>query len=217
MLLKSNQPCNKCGSSRGLAEYEDGEYCHACNESGNGEKSVDKKKLIEPNLIRCMALPLRKISQDTCEFFSYGVSKNKDGQYVHVEQYFDKYGDVRWQRLRTEDKKFTWLGDSVSDCPLFGQWLFTPGPNIDIIVVEGAIDAMSVSEAHWIKYKRRYPVVSICNGAGSSYKELSKAKEWLEGFKHIKLGLDADKDGRKAMEKCIDIFEPGKLSIIKWG
>jgi twinkle protein len=222
-LLRSNLPCKWCDSSDAMAEYENGWKCFSCDKltfkdnEGNKEVTQQKNKLIPSNLIRYMALPLRKISLNTCEFFSYGVSKDKNGKYVHVEQYLDIYGDIKWQRIRTEDKKFSWLGSSVDTCPLFGQWLFTPGENIDVIVTEGSIDAMSVSEAHMARYRKRYPVVSICNGASSAHKELARNIEWLNGFRQVKLGLDSDSAGRDAMEKCIELFEPGKLSIIKWG
>ena len=58
------------------------------------------------------------------------------------------------QQLRFADKSFKWLGDT-DKITLFGQNLWRDGGKI-LVITEGEIDAMSVSQVKVIKY----PVVS---------------------------------------------------------
>jgi twinkle protein len=79
-------------------------------------------------------------------------------------------------------------------------------------VVEGEIDALSVYQA----FGGRYAVVSVPKGAVSAKNAVAESLEWLNGFKEVVFAFDQDDAGKKAMEECAALFEPGKSLICNW-
>jgi twinkle protein len=192
-------------------------YCIVCDEVVGKDEEVkmlvktkpkeEKKdsKFLEGEYC---ALPSRKISKATCEFYGYKVNKQKK---VHIAGYYDKKGDLIMQQLRTTKKEFPIIGDKKGNDTLWGMHKFSPNDNLFITITEGQIDAMSIYEACG-----DYPVVSLPNGAGSAKNAISKNMKYLEGFKHVVLAFDSDEPGQKAIKDCISQFSPGKLKIAKW-
>jgi twinkle protein len=45
---------------------------------------------------------------------------------------------------------------------------------------------------------------------------LQRNIKWLQGFKHVTLAFDNDEPGRKAVEECVDLFEPGQVKVANW-
>jgi twinkle protein len=134
--------------------------------------------------------------------FDYGIANGQQ-----IANYRDKDGNVVAQKLRSARKEFTARGD-FGKALLFGQHLWRDGGKM-IVITEGEIDAMSVAEIQ----DRKWPVVSVPNGAQSAPKALAKQLEWLEKFETVVLMFDNDAPGKKAAAECAELFTPGKCKI----
>lgn len=61
-----------------------------------------------------------------------------------------------------------------------------------LVITEGEIDALSVSQAQGNKY----PVVSIPNGAQGAKKAILNNLAWVESYERVILAFDMDEAGR---------------------
>lgn len=204
VVRKEQCPICQDSGCDNLAIYDDGTtYCFAC-ENFEGINTPWLKGA-------CKDISIRKITKSTCEQFNYEVGVSKSGTHVHIANYLDSKGRKIAQKLRTKDKKFTIIGKG-RDLPLYGQWKYSPNPNISIVVVEGEIDCLTVAQE--TGFQR--PVVSLPSGASTARKAIEKHLAWLSGFKYVVLAFDNDEAGREATQKCIDLFEPGKVRLATW-
>ena len=105
-------------------------------------------------------------------------------------------------------KDFSIIG-STSNSGLFGQQLFNGGKYVTI--TEGEVDAMSVYQMLGSKY----PSVSIKNGVASALKDIKRSYTWLDKFDNIVINFDNDEVGREASKKVAELFQPGKVKIVK--
>lgn len=150
-----------------------------------------------------VAIAPRGLTQETCEKWGYEVSKE---QGCHIANYRDAKGNLVAQKIRRAGKQFSIIG-SGKNLPLYGQWLWGGGKRL--IITEGEIDALSMSQAH----KNKWPVVSLPNGAQSAAKALAANYEWLDAFEKIILMFDQDDPGRTAVEEAAAILPVGKVYV----
>lgn len=155
------------------------------------------------------ALRKRGISVETCARYGYLCGTYK-GQNVHIAQY-RRDGEIVAQHLRYPDKTFAWLGDSKG-VELFGQHLCKNINGKRIVITEGEIDCLTISQV----FGNKWEVVSIPSGAKSGRKALKQHLELLESFETIVLAFDDDEAGREAINECSVLFTPGKLRIATW-
>ena len=147
-------PCENCGSRDNLAIYLNHTYCFGCHnyEKTHGElpKVATTKQNI--NMISGIteALPKRKLNSETCKVFKYETG-TYNGKNCHIANYFDKDYNKVAQHLRFPDKSFIWIGDTTN-IALFGQHLWRDGGK-NIIITEGELDAMSVSQMQNNRYQ----------------------------------------------------------------
>jgi twinkle protein len=80
-----------------------------------------------------------------------------------------------------------------------------------VVITEGEIDAMSVSQAQGNKW----PVVSIKSGASGAKKDVAAALPWLERFETVVLLFDSDEPGQRAAQEAALVLPPGKAKIAK--
>lgn len=157
------------------------------------------------------ALNKRAITEETCKLFGYGTTTYM-GQPAQVAEYRNSKGDIVAQHVRFPDKRFRWVGD-CSDMQLWGQHLWRQNhgkeTNLFVVVTEGEIDCMSVSQVQGNKF----PVVSVPNGAQSAKKYLAANLEWLSQFSRVVLCFDSDEPGRQAAEACLTVLPLGKAAI----
>lgn len=157
------------------------------------------------------ALAKRGITEETCKLYRYGTTTYM-GQPAQVAEYRNSKGDVVAQHVRFPDKRFRWVGD-CSDMQLWGQHLWRQNhgkeTNLFVVVTEGEIDCMSVSQVQGNKF----PVVSVPNGAQSAKKYLAANLEWLSQFNRVVLCFDSDEPGRQAAEACLAVLPLGKAAI----
>lgn len=215
----SHGPCASptCDSSDAMAVYADGTgYCFSCEThfasvDGDFTETSPKPKEKAQGLIRNVSysfLSARKISEETCKRFGYGLG-DYYGSPCQIAPYY-KDGHEVGQHIRLGNpKSFKWLGDS-SDIEFFGQHLCKHGGK-RVIVTEGEIDCMTVSQAQGNKW----PVVSIPSGVSSARKYFKKHLEFFESYAEIVLCFDNDEPGREALEKCAPLFSPGKCKIVR--
>lgn len=214
-----HEPCPECGSKDNFARYDDGHgHCFGCGHQDQPPK--DKPERMAPlpppknpllDFTSIKALNKRGITEETCKLFNYGTSTMR-GQPVQVAEYRNKRGTVAAQHVRFPDKKFSWTGDT-SDLQLWGQHLWRQGhgggTGLFVVVTEGEIDAMSVSQAQG----NRFPVVSLPNGAQSAKKYLAANATWLGQFSRIVLCFDNDEPGRQAANDALSVLPLGKVAI----
>ena len=208
-----HEPCPECGSSDAGSRYSDGHFfCFACQhyEHGDGEGTTHNhfgKKRMEGLLTgEFKSLPKRGLTEDTCRKFGYQVGRDKNDTLVQIAPYYDEAGVMVAQKIRYANKEFKFIGEPKR-ATLFGSNLWNNGRKL--VITEGEIDAMSVSQAQ----NNKWPVVSIPNGAQGAKKSLTKYLDYLNGFEEVILMFDQDEHGRKATIECAELFAPGKCKI----
>ncbi len=153
-----------------------------------------------------MALTKRGISEETARKFRYTIT-DYHGETVQVANYCNDQGQVIAQKVRFANKDFKFLGDT-KHCGLYGQHLWREKGKM-VVVTEGEIDALSVSELQGNKW----PVVSIPTGASGAAKAIKAAVAWLESFESVVFMFDNDEPGIAAAKECAEILTPGKAKI----
>lgn len=151
-------------------------------------------------------LKARGITEETCRKFGYKIGKYKD-RTVHIAPYLDGEGTEVAQKIRFEDKTFTITG-SIKGALLFGQQLWGQGGR-RVVITEGEIDAMSVSQVQGNKW----PVVSLKNGASAAKRDIAAQLQWLNTFEEVVLLFDMDEPGRQAVTEVVSLFSPGKVKV----
>lgn len=214
--LVGREPCPKCGSKDNLARYSDGHaYCYsaACDHyeradgSAVGESRPARK--VNTDLLQGTVVPLskRKISSETCARYHYKVATFK-GMPCQVATYTDWSGNPQAQKLRFADKAegMPWVGNNKG-VALFGAHLSGKGKRI--VITEGEIDAMSVSQIQGNKW----PVVSLINGAKGAKKDIAHSLDYLKNFDEVVLMFDMDEPGRVAVEEAAEVLTGHKVLV----
>ena len=168
--------------------------------------------MIPPDQIECVPIEKRRLSHDTCEFWSYGIAEYRNPstgrtEPCQVATYRNSDGVPVAQKLRFADKTFTLLGNG-KDLPLYGQHLWRDGGKM-VVVTEGELDALSMSQLQGNKW----PVVSIPGGSKAARAAMARNLEWLCKFDHVILMFDNDEPGRAAVSECVDLFKPGQCKV----
>lgn len=209
-------PCPDCGSSDNVAVYSDGyEKCFGADcgywkgnkNADNSDRGSDPAARSSTHHASPMietefrALKKRGISEETCKRFGYSVGEKADGTPVQVA----RYGGA--QKLRTADKKFSWINRPEAGPELFGQSMWRPQKRL--VIVEGEIDALSYGEAT----ECRWPVVSVPDGAGDAPRAIARNIEFVESFDEVVFLFDMDEPGQAAAKECALLLTPGKARI----
>jgi twinkle protein len=152
------------------------------------------------------------LSEETCRFWGYGTGEYNDKP-CHIAVIRDpKTREPIAQKLRFHGKDFVILGQS-RHLPLYGQWLWKGGDKRSLVITEGELDALSVSQAN----ANKYPVVSLPNGAANALKAIQENYEFVSQFEKIVLMFDGDEPGQKAAEEVAMILPPGRVFIANLG
>lgn len=145
----------------------------------------------------------RGLTRETLEKWGYQVNVDEK---CHIANYRDADGEVVAQKLRYAGKKFKCINGS-KDMPLYGMW--RAQGDLSVVLVEGELDALSVSQA----FKHKYAVVSLPNGSKDAAYNCQRYYEWLDGFKSIVLMFDQDEPGRQAAEEAAAVLPIGKVKM----
>lgn len=206
--VRGNLPCEVCPSSDGASEYADGhKHCWACGATFdlNGSPSQEDPEPLDWEAVpyQVLSIPRRGLTSQTCEKWEYGVTDR-----YHVANLRDAKGRLTGQKLRLPGKDFRVRGKITA---LYGQHLWSPHPKKKIIITEGELDALSMSQIQ----DNEWPVVSVLTGAKGAKREILAQLEWLAGFKEVVLMFDNDDAGREAAEECAKVLPPGKARIAR--
>jgi twinkle protein len=221
-VFVAKEPCPGCGSRDNLGRYSDGHaYCFSSScsyyEKRDGEvaerlssdaASRPRRETFNPIHYEILGLPKRGLSEKTCRHWDYGVGEF-NGAPCHFSHYRDPTTrELVAQKVRTAGKDFPVLKADGAKLPLYGQHLWR-GDRRSLIVTEGELDAMSVSQVQ----DHKYPVVSLSGGAGNAVNDIKRHYEWLCEFDKIVLMFDDDQPGREAAEACAELLPCGKVFI----
>jgi len=205
-MYKKN--CDSCGSSDANAVYSNGNtHCFSCSKTVRGEGSGTTERKVKEFNPSFIEYPdqIRGISKQTLEKFTYGVTNGK-----HCTYYYNTEGDIVAEKYRTKNKDFMWSGNA-KQATLFGQNVWKPSDRIKLVITEGEIDALSVSEIQ----NNKYPVVSLPNGAASAKKDVKANYEYLTSFKELIIMFDNDDAGKKAAKEIQEMMPPKYAKIAK--
>jgi twinkle protein len=214
------EPCPECGSKDNLARYSDGHaHCFGCKRYEPGEGGEPeyqshytlnmKAAHMDSDLIEgeYRALKARGITEETCRKFGYKVGTYSK-QTVHINPYHDEDGNLIAQKLRFADKEvMPWLGKSRKP-RFFGQHLPIKSTR-KLVVTEGELDALSVSQVQGNKW----PVVSLPLGAAGGANTFKQELKFLCQFDEVILMFDEDEPGRAAAKACAQLLPPGTAKI----
>lgn len=216
-------PCDECGSSDANAVYSDGHtYCFSCSAYGRPEGDAEPQRQSSQRsgndllpVGEFATLGKRRISEETCRKFGYSISEDKNGRAVQVANY-KRDGKIIGQKLRYPNKDFKFLQDKEAmkdrGPGLFGEHLWKEGGKM-LVITEGEIDAMSVSQAQGNKW----PVVSLPNGADKTgkgvVKDISKSIEFINSFDKVILMFDMDEPGQVSAREAAKVLRPGTAYI----
>ena len=217
-------PSPNCDSSDGCVEHSDGySFCFSCKTrfEPNQIKSNNKIDTISsinntnpPNNItvkKLSSVPItdRNISIETVKFYNVKCAVENNNIVQHQYPYYTPDGRLIAEKNKLVENKKFWSSGDLQQAGLFGEHLFSGGAPY-ITICEGEIDAMSVYEMGG----KKYPSVSIKNGAASAYKNCQESLEFLNSFKNIVICFDNDKHGDEAARKVATLFEPNKCKIV---
>lgn len=207
--------CEVCGSKDNAGLYDDGHtYCFGCAHYGKEEfgqtRIIGTSKVIQDLIPGTHThLSSRKLTEETCRKFDYSVGL-MGGKPVQLATYRDKHGQRCAQKVRGRDKSFSIVGNAKA-MTLFGSHLWSTGNKL--VITEGEIDAMSVSQAQGNKWA----TVSIPNGAKSARQALMNNYDYLMNFKSIILMFDGDAAGQEAALECAEALPIGVARIANLG
>ncbi len=225
-IIRKNLRClnTDCNSSDARQLYDTGtSFCFSCQgffgKQDNEESFEVEKTVTSPqisfkkhlSLEEIKELPIRgfkerNIKKDVTEFFDVRVTYGENGE---IDSHYYPYDDNKAYKIRKLPKDFTWLNKSTN---LFGQTKFNGGGK-RLIITEGEIDALSIAQASFDRYKKIYPVVAM--SSASMTKSLLENRDWIRSFNEVILCLDNDEAGKKATEEAIKIIGIDKARIAK--
>ena len=214
-----HQPCADCGSSDACSVYSDGHtYCYSCNTFHRGPSTADEGGVPSVDIRQderprglipigdFKPIPKRCLREETLRKFGYSVGLYRDKP-VHIAPYY-RDGRLVAQHLRGPDKEFRWLGEAKG-VELFGQHLWRNTGGKRLVITEGELDCLSVSQAQ----DDRWPVVSIPSGASGAKRAILDNLEFVESYDTVVFAFDMDEPGQKAAQDCALLLSPGKAKL----
>ena len=161
----------------------------------------------------CRGFKDRGILKPVAEHYGCRVSYDEYGEidkhyYIHYKDLGGGHYKPVGAKVRILPKKFYSIGDTAH---LFGQHLFEPGGK-RIVITEGELDALSIAQMSYIKYKTFYPAVSIPNGVNAE-KVLLKNRKYLRSFEEIVIFFDQDEAGQTSAQKVAKLLGVDKCKI----
>lgn len=232
--------CEHCGSSDGLAIYDDdSEYCFVCeytkSTKGRSSKTKVNKTKEKQEVVLSNKEPIseekKKEIKNSTSFVDYRGVRKDVSKLFGVRCSLDEFGEVLEQytpctingelvgyHVREVPKTFYTVGQNGAECELFGQFRFKKGGKY-VLITEGQIDAMSAYQMLDDYTKSRgsdfeIAVVSVTTGAGS-HKQIANNYSFLDMFDNVVLCLDNDDAGEKAKEKIVKVLPKGKVKIMQ--
>jgi twinkle protein len=158
---KGECPCGT--SSDAFATYDDGGvWCFSCNDPRSSRRrqvsarpDEEREKAWTPIKGHYADLTARGITEETCKKCDYQLGELRDGTRVHIQNIKDENGRLIDQKTRDKKKNFKWIAGSKYQ-GLVGSWSW-PASGKSVVITEGEIDRMSVSQA----FDNKWPTGSL--------------------------------------------------------
>ena len=219
-IVKSNQPCEYCGSKDNRQLYDDGSsYCFSLSCSRKNipapkegvsetfeEVQMDTTDLLEIEQdYPVRGFKDRGIYKTVAEHYGVKCSYDFDGEIdTHYYPFYDNT-ELTGYKVRKLPKTFHSVGKVKGG--LFGMNLYNGGKRL--VITEGECDAMAVQSAWYKRYKTFYPVVSL--RSSSSTNDLIACRDWVRNFDEVVLWLDKDDAGQTATKEAARIIEQNEI------
>lgn len=207
--------CAACGSSDANSFYDDGhEHCFSCGETKRGDSKISQKTKVEDRPLTSLplkempALKARKLDSSTVNKYKVTVNLNPDSNVEAVFPRFNDEGEHVANQVRFAEKDFRCEGD-IKGAGLFGQNLFPIGGK-SITITEGYYDTMAAFQLTG----SRYPNVGVMS-ASTAKREVVDNFEYINSFGEIIVNFDNDEPGVKAAKEVAQLFQPGKVRLLK--
>lgn len=197
--MGSRSECPKCCARRGLAEYDNGEFCHACHQIISSNKSLiktakkEKKRLEVPKISGVMP-------KDAYNWlFGYiGIEANDcfifwSDEYQRIV-FLSPSGKAAWMRSVNKQPKWLFVGDKDEvfyyPCRSIIREIEESESNRKCVcLVEDVVSAIKVSE-----------VVDSITLGGTQIKDNVYSYIGNNGYQKVYIFLDGDEAGRKGAE-----------------
>lgn len=234
-------PCDECGSSdnRSLYQAEDGTYnstCWGCDhfiplcdaegttierKSRKGDEMQDELTVDDVQELPQPGDRDRKIVKKMFELYGCRAAKVDSDDWNFQYFPFHKDGElVGYQQKNIAEKTFKSVGYGKQNIDLQGMELWPNGGGKVVVITEGFLDAMAAQQMLTDKvnsFMRRYPIVSLPNGANAnSILKNDKTVQWLESFEKVILMLDQDTVGEKCARKIGNGLKAGICRIAQF-
>ena len=242
--------CPSCGSSDGLAIYSDeSSHCFVCQKTVPSEefkeankepkkvrKSVRKEVMTEKvktavtsqqteelkSRTSLSARGYRGIKDETLKTFGVRTEFNEETGEVYCTYYpCTVNGELSGWKPRVHPKQFGGsIGQTGSNCDLFGQFKFKNGGKT-VLIVGGEHDQLAayqmLKEYYVSKGWDFEPVVvSPTVGETGCAKQIAAQYTWFNQSDKIVVAMDSDEAGQKAIDKIVAALPKGKVFVAKW-
>ena len=242
--------CPSCGSSDGLAIYsDDSSHCFVCQKTVPSEefkeankepkkvrKSVRKEVMTEKvktavtsqqteelkSRTSLSARGYRGIKDETLKTFGVRTEFNEETGEVYCTYYpCTVNGELSGWKPRVHPKQFGGsIGQTGSNCDLFGQFKFKNGGKT-VLIVGGEHDQLAayqmLKEYYVSKGWDFEPVVvSPTVGETGCAKQIAAQYTWFNQSDKIVVAMDSDEAGQKAIDKIVAALPKGKVFVAKW-
>jgi len=222
-FVETHIACPKCDSSDAFSISDNGwGKCFSCGSNIPPEKTGrtpednmqdsrvvpmqprqgDTEQYSKPQRIVYRALTDRRIDVNVCEKYGVGF-RGTDLLFPYGES-----GQAYKVRVGNQ-KNFRTEGAWRDANELFGAHRFNAGGKY-LLIVEGEMDALAAYQM----LNKKYPVVSVRNGAQSALKDCKDNYEYIDSFDSVIFMFDGDSVGQQAQVDCAELFSH-KAKIIK--
>lgn len=209
-------PCEFCGSSDAFASYDDGVgTCFSCNRSKKlTEERNEPITYTNTDVITNISsytsygVSSRNISKEVVDHYGVKMSTTPEGKPGSHYYPYTKKNNIVAYKERILPKDFRIHGN-FSNVELFGQSVSSG--NKMLIITEGELDAMAVSEVFYRKYKRFYACVSI--PSASATKVVLEQRDWINRFDSVILMFDQDEAGEACTASIAKMISAGKVKV----
>lgn len=223
-IVLTRQPCPACDSSDARAIRQDGSsYCFSCQTNFKSEDTqmgvvnnaksnpfISTDRLADIANYASYNIGSRGISQRVVDHFQVKMEVDEDGRPAAHYYPYTKDGKIVAYKKRGLPKDFSVVGD-FKNVELFGQNVASGGKKL--IITEGELDAMIMSQAVLDKYNKFFAVVSI--PSASMTKAILENREWVRRYQEVILMFDQDEAGQSAVDQAAKIIGADKVKIAK--
>jgi KaiC/GvpD/RAD55 family RecA-like ATPase len=219
-----------------------GAYCHACGWTLLSDEEKAKRGIYEEEEDEQVSTRDPITDEENATIKGYTGTKSKGWRGIKDET--NKYFGIRYEydeetgepdaqyvpttingklvgyKVRRMPKDFSGpVGVVGKDCDLVGQFRFTNGGRV-VVIVGGEVDQLSayqmLAEYQESKGYDAVPVVSPTVGETGCVKQIQAQYEWFNKFDRIIIGMDNDAAGETATHKIAKVLPKGKVYVAKW-